>query len=203
MSIKRCERAGSWARRVRIKLLMALMLIPLICAEAMAGLGGDFTLTDQNGKPFHLQQLRNNVVLLYFGYTSCPDVCPIEIGKMSSVQKYFSERHEDRIWGLFVSIDPERDSQQRLKQYLNYFGDKILGLTGTRQEIDQVVHQYMANYRIQKQGDDVTVEHSSNLYVINQEGEVVTMVPFGMSAAHVAKLVEGLLDSPPGEMADE
>jgi cytochrome oxidase Cu insertion factor (SCO1/SenC/PrrC family) len=143
-----------------------------------------------------LQQLRDHIVLLYFGYTSCPDVCPTELGKMASVLNSVPQPQKDMLRGLFVTVDPDRDSRTRLKEYLSYFDDRIIGLTGNREQIDRVVDQYHASYRIRKEGARVIVNHSSNLYLIDQRGQVVTMVPFGMSTDHLTQLVDRLLDNP-------
>ena len=105
----------------------------------------DFTLTDQEGKPFHLKDLRGKLVFLFFGYLSCPDICPMTLSKLARVYSLLGEQGKD-IVTLFVSVDPARDTPQRLKEYLTYFKVKSIGLTGTKQEIDAVVAAYKATY---------------------------------------------------------
>lgn len=163
--------------------------------KAMAGskLGGAFSLTDHNGRFFELKQLHGKVVLLFFGYTSCPDVCPNELSKMAQVLRKF-ENTKEKVTGLFVTIDPERDTPRRLKEYISYFSKHLLGLTGTSAQIEQVAKLYRANFKITENNNStVDVDHSSNLYVIDRKGEVDTMVPFGMGAGHIVKVVEWLL----------
>jgi len=156
--------------------------------------GGDFTLTDQDNHNFQLQQLRGSVVLLFFGYTSCPDVCPMELSKIAGILNKFEEM-TDKVKGIFISVDPDRDSPQKLKKYTAFFSKQLLGLTGSREQIDQVVKQYRANYRISENAkNQIVVDHSSNLYVIDKEGELDTIIPFGMGTNQVIKVVESLLD---------
>jgi cytochrome oxidase Cu insertion factor (SCO1/SenC/PrrC family) len=134
----------------------------------------DFALTDQSGRPFHLSQLRGKVVLLFFGYTHCPDACPTTMAKLSRVYKLLGSDAE-RAMTLFVSVDPGRDTPSVLKGYLAYFHLNSLGLTGTKEEIDEVVKQYGAKYEIE-QSDSAAgyhINHSTDLYLLNQKGEPV------------------------------
>ena len=103
----------------------------------------DFALTDQNGRSFHLSQLRGKVVLLFFGYTHCPDACPTTMAKLSRVSKLLGP-DAGSVMILFASVDPDRDTPNILKSYLAYFHMNSIGLTGTKEEIDAVVKQYGA-----------------------------------------------------------
>ena len=135
--------------------------------------GNDFVLTDQNGKPFHLSQLRGKVVLLFFGYTHCPDACPTTMAKLSQVYKLLG-RNAEQVMTIFVSVDPGRDTSTVLKSYLAYFHLNSIGLTGTKEQIDVVVKQYGARYEIE-QSDSAAgyhVNHSTDLYLLDQKGEL-------------------------------
>lgn len=157
--------------------------------------GGDFSLINQDNEKFQLQQLRGNVVLLFFGYTTCPDVCPSELGKIAQVLSAF-EKNNAPVKALFITVDPERDSPEKLKQYTSFFSKQLLGLTGSREQIDKVNNQYRANYRIyQDEQNQTVVDHSSNLYVIDKAGELNTIIPFGMGVSHVINVVELLLEN--------
>lgn len=156
--------------------------------------GGDFTLTDHNGQTFNLNQFRGKVVLLFFGYTTCPDICPTELTGLARVFNKLNNR-VDKVRGLFVSVDPERDTPEILKDYVNYFSKNITGLTGSKDEIDRVTQQYHAAYGLNKsQGENYTVDHSANLYVIAPSGKLHAVVPYGLPADHVFKIVESLID---------
>lgn len=162
-------------------------------------LGGDFDLTDQDGRPFHLQQLRGKVVLMFFGYTFCPDICPTELANMAWVLGRLQNR-SDQVQGLFVTLDPERDKPEVLKNYTRFFNSELLGLTGTERQIRQVAKQYRVQYRRhQISNDSYTMDHSSNLYVIDRNGKLVTMVPYGLPVDHVLALLNRTLDSGPDE----
>ena len=133
----------------------------------------DFVLTDQNGKPFHLSQLRGKVLFLFFGYTHCPDACPTTMAKLSQVCKLLG-RNASQVVTVFVSVDPHRDTASVLKSYLAYFHMNAIGLTGTKEEIDVVVKQYGAKYEIE-QSDSAAgyhVNHSTDLYLLDQKGEL-------------------------------
>lgn len=177
-----------------ILLAICLLLVTPGTAQADSKPGGDFTLTDQDNHNFQLQQLRGNVVLLFFGYTTCPDVCPMELGKIAGVLNKF-EKMTGQVKGIFISVDPDRDSPQKLKEYTAFFSKQLQGLTGSREQIDQVAKQYRANYRIsENEKNQIVVDHSSNLYVIDKKGDLHTIIPFGMGTNHVTKVVETLLD---------
>ncbi len=175
--------------------IAAILLMFLVNEISLAANkpGGDFSLMDQDKNEFQLQQLRGKVVLLFFGYTSCPDVCPAMLGTLARVLRVF-DSDDSQVQALFISVDPERDSPERLKEYTRYFSTHLLGLTGSRDQIDQVARLYQAKYEISRDDKQhVSVDHSSHLYVIDQQGELNTIVPFGMGAAHIINVVKRLL----------
>lgn len=133
----------------------------------------DFALTDQNGKPFHLSQLRGKVVFIFFGYTHCPDACPTTMAKLSQVYKLL-QHDADRVVTVFASVDPGRDTTSILKSYLAYFHMNSIGLTGTKEEIDAVVKQYGAKYEIEESDSAAGyhINHSTDLYLPDQKGDL-------------------------------
>src|SRR5262249_24566012 len=116
---------------------------------------------------------RGQVVLLFFGYATCPDACPTMLAKLASVYKTLGQK-KDRVLTVFVSVDPARDTPAALKKYLAYFRLNAVGLTGTKEEIDAVVKQYGAYYEIEKSASALGyhINHSTTLYVIDQSGAV-------------------------------
>lgn len=186
--------------RIRIRaaaMLMGLALIPVV--PQAVPLGGDFQLTDQNGQPFHLHQLRGKVVLLFFGYTYCPDVCPTELASLAAVFEALEERAAE-VQGVFVTVDPERDTPQVLNNYVRYFHAGLLGLTGSAAEIERVAQQYHVKYRRhERDGGDYAMDHSAQLYVIDREGELSSAIPYGLPAEHVLNVVSDLLRSGSGQ----
>jgi len=135
-------------------------------------------------------------VLLFFGYTSCPDVCPTELSMIARVLARF-ERQQSPVQGVFVSVDTQRDNRQKLRQYVGYFSRHLIGLSGSQAQIRAVADQYGVQYRISR--DDkgrIEVEHSSQLYVIDPHGHLAAIVPYGLGAYHVERLVTELLQKP-------
>lgn len=189
---------------MRFKLLFYPLLLILLAVQPLAAatdnaaasneVGGDFTLTDHNGQPFALKQLRGKVVLLFFGYTTCPDVCPRELTDLAMIFNRLKEK-TDKVQGLFITVDPERDTQQILKEYVTYFSTNIIGLSGSTVEIDRVTSLYHAGYQLNRQqGKNYTVDHSANLYVIRPDGKLHAVVPYGFPINHVQQMVNSLIE---------
>jgi protein SCO1/2 len=157
----------------------------------VAPAGGDFTLTDHNNQPFELQSLRGEVVLVFFGYSTCPDVCPTTLSKLSRVAKRLGENRM-KVKTLYVTVDPERDTPEALKADLALFDLDALGLTGTRAEIDKVVAQYGASYEIvptPQSAGKYSVSHSTDLYALDATGALRRTFPY---EATVDEIVLGL-----------
>jgi protein SCO1 len=151
-------------------------------------------LVDQYDKPFQFEQLLGNVVLVFFGYTSCPDVCPLEVSTMARVLKPFEAQHA-KVRGVFVSVDGERDTPEVLRRYLNFFHANITGVTGDKKHIDQLARQFFVSYSVNRQANGkIEVTHSSNLYVLDQQGVLSALVPFGMGEEQISSLVQGLIN---------
>ena len=139
--------------------------------QDFGGIGGDFALVDQHGARFELQGLRGQAAMLFFGYTYCPDICPVTLSKMGRVYQLIGER-EQELTTLFVTVDPKRDTQEKLAEYLDYFALDAIGLRGDKEEIDQVVRQYGAHYSLGEERDAYLVDHSTYTYLIDQQGKV-------------------------------
>lgn len=151
-----------------------------------APVGGDFELNSYKG-PVSLKALRGKVVAIYFGYTQCPDICPTSLGYLSLALGQLSPAELAGFQGLFVSVDPARDSLQRLKEYGEYFNPAILGITGSVEQIDAVVKQYGAAYGITETGSQMgyIVDHSADTYLIDRQGRLSTVLSHGTSPADV------------------
>ncbi len=161
-------------------------------------IGGDFTLTDHNRERFDLASLRGRVVLIFFGYSFCPDACPVTLSKLAAVRRQLGEE-----WGdakvLYVSVDPERDTPEVLKADLENFDVEALGLTGTREEIDKVVALYGAAYEITPTPESAakyTVAHTTWLYALDGQGRVRARLPYEAT-------VEEIIDSIRSIRSDE
>ena len=162
---------------------------------ASAPKGGDFELTSYKG-PISLKQLRGKVVALYFGYTQCPDICPTSLGYLSLALGQLSPGELAEFQGLFVSVDPKRDTLQRLKDYGEYFHPAILGITGSVDEIDDVVKKYGAAYQVTQSNSQMgyIVDHSADTYLIDRQGKLRTVLPHGTAPADVLAEIRKLLN---------
>lgn len=159
--------------------------------------GGDFALTDYNNQRFELSSLRGRAVLVFFGYTSCPDVCPTTLSKLSAVYKSLG-RDARRVKTLYITVDPDRDTPAVLKADLGYFELDALGLTGTKPEIDKVVALYGASYEIIPTPQSVekyTVAHSTTLYALDSAGRTRIMFPYEASLDEIVKGLKAILAS--------
>lgn len=193
------HRAAAPAWFLAVCLLGASLLLGAEEAHrAEPTIGGDFSLTDHRGRPFALHDLRGKVVLLSFGYTYCPDVCPLNLSLSAAVIKSLGERGRDVI-PVFVSLDPKRDSPEVLARYVRYFHPAMIGLTGSSEQLAWVADLYKAGFAIQgdPKGDRYTLDHSASLYVLDRSGELAAIVPYGLPAEHIAARIEPLLSDRP------
>jgi protein SCO1 len=159
--------------------------------------GGDFVLTDHNNQRFELSSLRGKAVLIFFGYTSCPDVCPTTLSKLSAVYKRLGGDAR-YLKTLYITVDPERDTPAVLKADLGYFDLDALGLTGTKSEIDKVVGLYRASYEIIPTPQSVekyTVAHSTTLFALDRAGRTRIVFPYEASVDDIVKGVQSILAS--------
>lgn len=156
--------------------------------------GGDFTLQGAHGK-VALQDFRGKVVLLYFGYTYCPDVCPTSLALLAQALSSLTPDELARVQAIFVSVDPERDSVERLGEYAPFFHPAIVGATGTPAQIAAVAAQYGASYAKQPPNADglYAVDHSSLTSVIDPQGRLVASLPHGSSPQQIVDAVRPLL----------
>lgn len=145
------------------------------------GLGGDFTLQSSDG-PVSLKDYRGKEVVLYFGYTSCPDVCPTSLGMLSLALRKMTAKERDNLQVFFISVDPERDTLQRLHDYAKAFHPKIMGITGSAQEIADVAGRYKVLYKkVEMPGSALgySVDHSSIYYVLDRNGALQKLIYHG------------------------
>ena len=161
---------------------------------AKAPSGGDFTLQGKNG-PVALKDYRGKVVLLYFGYTFCPDVCPTSLSLMAQALSSLTPAERERVQGIFISVDPERDTLDRLKEYAPFFHPSIIGITGTPDQVATVAGQYGASYMKQKANADgqYAVDHSSITYVIDAQGKLVASLPHASPPDQIVDAVRASL----------
>lgn len=158
-------------------------------------IGGDFTMTDGNGKSFSLSQLKGNVVILSFGYTHCPDVCPTELLTYSDSLKQLGEQAKN-VKVIFASVDPERDTPELIGKYAKQFNPEFIGLTITKgQNLPVIKQQYrvVSAKAATKTGTTYLVDHTAGAYLIDKNGEVAIFEPYGTDASAIASDIKTLL----------
>ena len=157
--------------------------------------GGDFTLQSADG-PVALADLRGKVVLIYFGYASCPDVCPTSLALTAQGLALLGPEELKRVQVLFISVDPARDTPQKLKEYAAHFHPGITGVTGTPEAVADVARRYGAAFRLQKveSAAGYVVDHSSFTSVVAPDGKLVEQLPHGALPAEITTVVRRTLN---------
>ena len=159
-------------------------------------IGGDFTLTDGDGKPFNLSDLKGKVVVLSFGYTNCPDVCPTELLTQNDVLKQLGDQAKD-VKVAFVSVDPERDTPEVIGKYAKQFNPDFIGLTTTGdQSLPVIKQQYrVVSAKVNQGADSNTylIDHTAGAYLVDKNGDVAVFEPYGSEPAAIAADIKTLL----------
>ena len=158
-------------------------------------LGGDFTLTDHNGEPFRLSSLEDRVVILFFGYTHCPDICPAVLARVAQAYRNLDEQGDaGPVQPVFITFDPERDTPAHLREYLPWFKADIIGLTGSVAEIEAAAEQYGVVF-LKTDGQDEAYDftHSDYIYLLDRQGRVRKLYPADFDIDEVVNDVQSLL----------
>ena len=196
------------AMPVRLSLL-ALLLLAILggCSRqpaepaplAGASMGGPFTLTDQNGRRLSDRDLAGKYRLIYFGYTFCPDVCPIDMQVIGAGLRQFEAQdpaHAALVQPIFISVDPERDTPAVLRQFVAAFHPRMIGLTGSPAEIAQVAREYRIFYQRGEAttGGGYMVNHTRMAVLYGPDGQPIAMIPHDQGpdgvAAELARRVQ-------------
>ena len=154
----------------------------------VSGIGGPFHLVDQNGKPFSDQDMKGKPYLVFFGYTHCPDICPTTLFEMSQLFRKLGP-DASRAGALFITVDPERDTQAVMKSYLASFDPHLRGLTGDSKAIEQALKDYRVYaQKVRLQGGDYSMDHTAIVYLMDKSGHFVA--PFSMQRTADAEAAE-------------
>ncbi|PIE25520.1 MAG: SCO family protein [Neptuniibacter caesariensis] len=158
-------------------------------------LGGEFTLQAKQGD-LKLEDYRGKVVLFFIGYASCPDICPTALAMAATGLYELTDEEQSEVVGIFMSVDPERDSVDKLATFAHYFHPNFIGATSDRENIDKIVKQYGAFYRkVELDGSAMgyAIDHSARIYFINKEGKLAKAAPHTSSPAELANEIRNLL----------
>jgi cytochrome oxidase Cu insertion factor (SCO1/SenC/PrrC family) len=158
-------------------------------------IGGPFALTDHMGNSVTEKTWRGKLTLIYFGYGFCPDVCPTELQIMSNALDALKARGES-VQPLFITVDPERDTQEFLADYVTHFHPRLIGLTGSKESIAKAAKAFRVYYEKVEDGSstDYLMNHSSFIYLMGRNGEFLTMFRAGSDAATMARTIASYLD---------
>ncbi len=191
---------------------IGLALVTLLCVTACAGPAPkpapgeglpplpeqpplEFTLTDQNSQPFTLSSLRGKVVLVFFGYTMCPDACPTTLSKLSTAYAKLKPEERARVKTLYISVDSERDTPAVMKDHLTYFGVDAYGLTGPEPAIRDVASKFGARYEksTTPTAGGYTMSHTVSIFGLNAAGRPARIIRYEASVDEVLADVRALL----------
>jgi len=173
----------------RAKPLVYVMDKPTVETEAF---GGEFTLTNADGKPFSLHQLRGKFIVLYFGYTFCPDVCPLGLSNISKALASLA-RDRDQFVPIFITVDPARDTVDLLKLYATNFDPAFVMLTGTDKAINAVKDKYHVYAKSVAHGNAYLVDHSTYVYLLDRDGKFIKHIPHDMVPREMKRVFIDLL----------
>jgi len=159
-----------------------------------ADFGNTLNLTDHTGKPRSLADFKGRVVALFFGYTHCPDVCPTTLSDMKQAMKLLGSK-ADELQVLFVTLDPERDTQEVLAQYVPVFDQRFIGLYGSNEEIAKTVKDFkIFAAKVENKGrSGYTIDHSAGMYLFDKTGKIRLYVDYGTKPEDIASDVKKLL----------
>jgi protein SCO1 len=195
-------------KRLRWLALITIGLLLAACAHTFAGVAPnpiapapDFALTDEHGQPFKLSDLRGKWILLAYGYTHCPDVCPLTLSHLRDVKKLV-DPNGDQVQAVFVTIDPERDTADILRQYVGHFDQpftqKFKGLTGTPTAIAQAAQAFNVKYEKKEVKPDgsYTMGHTAEVYLIDPQFNWRMTFPFAVKAQEIAADLQYFMQNP-------
>ena len=147
-------------------------------SAAEVEIGGPFTLTDQNGRTRSDTDFRGAYMLINFGYTSCPDICPLSLQKMTDALEALEKRDAGkagRVVPIFITVDPDRDTPERLKEYAAYFSPRLIALTGDAKALRDLSYPYGVFYaKVPSNGGDYLMDHTGYIYLMGPDGRYIT-----------------------------
>lgn len=157
----------------------------------------DFSLASSQGNQFTLSQQQGKLLVLGFGFSYCPSICPMTLANLAQAYKKLGDL-AGQVQVVYVTVDPERDNPERLREYLTHFNPSFIGVTGTAEELSVVRQSYGIIAQKEVHGDgDYEVHHSSYLYLIDPQGLLRALVPFGKSADDIVHDIKILLQEKP------
>jgi protein SCO1 len=196
--------------RALFGLMILLLALPALATDQAALKSGvfdppraapDFNLPASTGGEFKLASQRGKIVVLGFGFSHCPDVCPVTLAVLAQARKQLGEL-AGQMQVVYVTVDPERDTPERLREYLTLFDKSFIGVTGVPEKLKSLREAYgilAARAENKDAPDGYVVHHSTYVYLIDRAGLLRALVPFGKTAGDIAHDVKILLQEPDGK----
>jgi protein SCO1/2 len=159
-----------------------------VITSGQALIGGPFELVGKDGKTVTDKDFRGRYMLVFFGFTHCPDICPAELQVMSAALDDLGDK-ADQVVPVFITVDPARDTPELVTAYVENFGPNFVGLTGSLEAVDKAAKAYRVTYqKFQEEGagDNYSVDHSALVYLMGPDGKFVTHFPYGTSPEKMA-----------------
>ena len=185
-----------WVTQDRTTQKKELDLAP---GQAETQLGGTFTLTDQSGKQFQDIDFRGKIMLVFFGFTHCPDICPVTVATLTKAMALLGEK-ADQVVPVFISVDPENDTPAVMKDFLSNFDKRIVGLTGNGDQIKQVAQAYKVYFSKKDSSagmssdtakdTDSGFDHSAYIYMMGKDGKFIRVFPYNAQEQEIAGAVD-------------
>ena len=164
-------------------------------SSGKALVGGPFTLVDASGKTVTDQDFRGRYMLIFFGFTHCPDICPAELQVMAGALDQLGDKAK-KVVPIFITLDPERDTPEAVGAYVKNFGPNIVGLTGSMDAVAVAAKAYrvsFSKFQDQNSGENYTIDHSALAYLMGTDGEYITHIPYGTSVAQMVDILNRYL----------
>ena len=158
-----------------------------------SGIGGPFTLVDGDGNTVTDRDFRGKWMLVYFGYTHCPDACPTALQDMANARDMLAPAKQGEVALLFISIDPERDTPALMKDYVSNFAAPITALSGSQEQIAKAAREYRVYFAKHATADGYDMDHSSIIYVMSPDGAFVTSFSHQSTPAQIAARLNTLV----------
>lgn len=161
-------------------------------SQGEALIGGDFTLIDTSGKAVQDANYRGRIMLVFFGFTHCPDICPVTVSNLSTLMEGLTPAQAGQVAPLFITVDPVRDTPEVMRDFLSNFDTRLVGLTGTEEQVKQAAGIYRAYYAKQEpagQNSNYSVDHSGFIYVMDKDGAFLKAVPYDTPVEELKTLI--------------
>lgn len=166
---------------------------PTAAESSRALIGGEFSLTNHTGQPVTDKDFLGKYMIVYFGYTYCPDVCPMDLQIMADAMRILTPEELDQVNPVFVSIDPERDNVDVMAEYVNYFHEDMIGLTGTNEQVASIKKAYRVYAAKADDSEDYLVDHTSYTYLMDKEGNLLKHFNHGEDPEMMANTISSFI----------